>query len=145
MSLIVIKNKSDLKKRLTSLSFKKVNFIPTMGNLHDGHLSLIKKAKKNGFLNLVSIYINPLQFDDKNDLRNYPRTINQDILKLKNSGVDMVFIPEKKFNNNDSFTLNVDQYSKKLCGLKRIGHFEGVATIILKFLFLIQPDNIFFR
>jgi pantoate--beta-alanine ligase len=140
---IIIKNKSELLRQLNSYRSKKINFIPTMGNLHDGHISLIKKAKKSKYLNLVSIYVNPLQFNDKHDLKKYPRTIKEDIVKLKKIGVDIVFIPHGIFNDTNSFTINVGDISKKLCGAKRSGHFEGVATIILKLLLLIRPNKIF--
>lgn len=140
---LIIKNKFELLRKLKSLRSKKINFIPTMGNLHDGHMSLIKKAKKSECLNLVSIYINPLQFNDKYDLKKYPRTIQEDLIKLKKIDVDIVFIPNGIFNTTNSFTVNLGDIAKKLCGVKRKGHFEGVATIILKFLLLIRPDKIF--
>ena len=115
MSLI-IKNKSELLRKLKSLSSKKINFIPTMGNLHDGHISLIKKAKKSDYLNLVSIYINPLQFNDKHDLKKYPRTIKEDIVKLKKIGVDIVFIPNGMFNDTNSFTIYLDPFNNRRSG-----------------------------
>lgn len=91
----------------------------------------------------MSIYVNPLQFNDNHDLKRYPRTIKEDIVKLKKIDVDIVFMPHGIFNDTNSFTINLGDISKKLCGVKRRGHFEGVATIILKFLLLIRPDRIF--
>ena len=140
---LIIKNKTELLRKLNSFRSKKINFIPTMGNLHDGHISLIKKAKNSEYLSLVSIYVNPLQFNDQYDLQRYPRTIKEDIVKLKKTDVDIVFIPNGIFNDINSFTINLGDISKKLCGVNRSGHFEGVATIILKFLLLIRPDKIF--
>ncbi len=141
MKTLILKSKGELKKALVSK--KKINFIPTMGNLHNGHLELIKRAKKNGNTNLVSIYVNPLQFNDKKDLKNYPRSLNKDLKFLKELEVDLVYLPEKGFSSSDISIIKLGKIKEKLCGKYRKGHFEGVATIILKFLLIIKPDKIF--
>lgn len=114
-----------------------------MGNLHDGHFELIREAKKNKNINLVSIYVNPLQFNDIKDLDNYPRSLDKDLKNLTELGVSMVYLPEKAFNLNNTSTIRLGQIANKLCGMNRKGHFEGVATIILKFLLLIKPGQIY--
>ena len=134
---------AEVKKALESIDSRNINFIPTMGNLHDGHFELIRKAKKNKNINLVSIYVNPLQFNDIKDLDNYPRSLDKDLKNLTELGVSMVYLPEKAFNLNNTSTIRLGQIANKLCGMNRKGHFEGVATIILKFLLLIKPGQIY--
>ena len=109
-----------------------------MGNLHEGHLSLIKKSQKKDYFSLVSIFVNPLQFSEKNDFKNYPRTLKKDLELLKKHNVDLIFLPKKNFADT-SLSIDIGQLGKKLCGKDRPGHFSGVALIILKFLNLIQP------
>ena len=128
-----------LTETLENLRTKKtINFIHTMGNLHEGHLSLIKKSQKKDYVSLVSIFVNPLQFSEKNDFKNYPRTLNKDLELLKKHNVDLIFLPKENFANT-SLSIDIGQLGKKLCGKDRPGHFSGVALIILKFLNLIQP------
>ena len=134
---------AEVKKALESIDSRNINFIPTMGNLHDGHFELIRKAKKNKNINLVSIYVNPLQFNDIKDLDNYPRSLDKDLKNLTELGVSMVYLPEKAFNLNNTSTIQLGEIANKLCGKNRKGHFEGVATIILKFLLLIKPGQIY--
>ncbi len=143
MKTLVVKSCSKLQKLIDRIEPKSLNFIPTMGNLHEGHFSLIRKAKKKGGLNLVSIYVNPLQFNNKNDFKNYPRTLKKDLIQLRKLEVDLIFLPKTEFNSLDSVTIKLGKISEKLCGKYREGHFEGVATIILKFLLIIKPNRIF--
>ena len=143
MKTLILRNKFELEKVLNSIKQRKINFIPTMGNLHEGHFELIRSAKKNGNINLVSIYINPLQFNDKKDFDNYPRSINKDLKYLKELKVSMVYLPEKDFNLTNTSMIDLGEIVDKLCGKNRKGHFEGVATIILKFLLIIKPEKIF--
>tara|TARA_B100001564_G_scaffold341411_1_gene336098 strand:- start:1384 stop:2313 length:930 start_codon:yes stop_codon:yes gene_type:complete len=138
-SKMIIKNIKVLTKTLKKIREKKtINFIPTMGNLHEGHLSLIRKSQKRGHFSLVSIYVNPLQFSDKNDFKNYPRTLKRDLKLLKKYNVDLIFLPKKSFADT-SLSVDIGKLGNKLCGVNRPGHFSGVAMIILKFLNLIQP------
>ena len=143
MKTLILTNKFELEKVLNSIKQRKINFIPTMGNLHEGHFELIRSAKKNGNINLVSIYINPLQFNDKKDFDNYPRSIKKDLKHLKELKVSMVYLPEKDFNLTNTSMIDLGEIVDKLCGKNRKGHFEGVATIILKFLLIIKPEKIF--
>ena len=136
---MIIQTIKVLTETLENIRRKKtINFIPTMGNLHEGHLSLIKKSQKKGCVSLVSIFVNPLQFTEKNDFENYPRTLKKDLEILNKHNVDLIFLPEKNFANT-SLSIDIGQLGKKLCGKDRPGHFSGVALIILKFLNLIQP------
>tara|TARA_Y100000813_G_C24101662_1_gene323316 strand:- start:144 stop:1007 length:864 start_codon:yes stop_codon:yes gene_type:complete len=136
---MIIENIKVLKKTLEKIRKKKtINFIPTMGNLHDGHLSLIKKSQERGYISLVSIYVNPLQFSEKSDFKNYPRTLEKDLELLEKYNVDLIFLPKRGFAST-SLSVDVGKLGDKLCGTDRPGHFSGVALIILKFLYLIQP------
>ncbi len=126
-----------------------INFIPTMGNLHNGHIKLISTAKSdNSNVNLVSIFVNPLQFDNKLDLENYPKTIDNDIKISFANGADAIFIPSTEDiyppnNENIQFLKAPIELSSSLCGLNRIGHFDGVCTVVYRFLNLIKPRNLY--
>lgn len=137
---MIVKKINQLKKIISSQLNKKIYFVPTMGNLHDGHLSLLEYAQKKKQFLIVSIFVNPLQFDSKKDFTKYPRTIKNDLKILKQFNIDMIFLPENNFSKENLSTVNIESLTKKLCGADRPGHFVGVATIILKFLNLIQPD-----
>ena len=143
MKTLVLRNRVEVERALEFSESRKINFIPTMGNLHEGHFELIRQAKKNRNINLVSIYVNPLQFNDKKDLDTYPRSLDMDLKNLTKLGVSMVYLPEKAFNLNNTSTVQLGEIVNKLCGINRKGHFEGVATIILKFLLLIKPEQIY--
>ena len=143
MKTLILRNRKEVENALNLISSRKLNFIPTMGNLHDGHFELIRTAKKNRNINFVSIYVNPLQFNDKKDLDNYPRSLDKDLKYLNELKVDMVYLPEKDFNLNNTSRIQLNEIAEKLCGKNRKGHFEGVATIILKFLILINPEQIY--
>ena len=121
---------------------KKIVFIPTMGALHEGHLSLIKKGKKIKGLTIVSIFVNPIQFIDINDLKKYPNTLIKDIENLRQLKVDYLFLPnvEKISPNNFETTVSINNLQKFLCGKNRPGHFNGVSTIVLKLFNIISPN-----
>ncbi|MDB4710740.1 pantoate--beta-alanine ligase [Flavobacteriales bacterium] len=124
-----------------------IGFIPTMGALHKGHLSLISEAKKKADLVVVSIFVNPTQFGDKNDFVNYPSTLDQDLRALENLEVDMVFIPssaEELYKNENYDTIAFESIENVMEGFHRIGHFEGVARVVKLFLDLIKPNYAFF-
>ena len=137
---MIVKKINQLKKIISSQPNKKIYFVPTMGNLHDGHLSLLEYAQKKKQFLIVSIFVNPLQFDSKKDFTKYPRTIKNDLKILKQFNIDTIFLPENNFSKENLSTVNIEFLTNKLCGADRPGHFVGVATIILKFLNLIQPD-----
>ena len=125
------------------LNTKGLSLIPTMGNLHEGHLSLIKEAKNYNNKTIVSIFINPLQFGPNEDFKNYPRTIISDIKKLEKINCDYAFIPQNNFSKELKL-IKAPSISKKLCGNNRPGHFDGVLTIINKIFSVILPDHAFF-
>lgn len=117
-------------------------FVPTLGNLHDGHLSLVRKAKEVADRVVVSIFINPTQFDKAEDLAAYPRTIDNDLKLLKKEAIDLVFLPEadEMYPEGSAARVEVDGISDILEGDSRPGHFSGVATIVAKLFNLVQPD-----
>ncbi|MEB8431688.1 pantoate--beta-alanine ligase [Cocleimonas sp. KMM 6892] len=117
-------------------------FVPTLGNLHDGHLSLVRKAKEIADRVVVSIFINPTQFDKAEDLAAYPRTLDSDLALLKSEGVDLVFLPtaEEMYPAGSAARVEVDGISEILEGDSRPGHFSGVATIVAKLFNLVRPD-----
>ncbi|MEP0984827.1 pantoate--beta-alanine ligase [Ekhidna sp.] len=131
-------------------SFKKNNqtigFVPTMGALHDGHLSLIHQSLKENDLTVVSIFVNPLQFDNASDLEKYPRVIDEDIKMLGENHVDVVFVPEEQtfYPQKPIISIDFGVLSERLEGKFRKGHFEGVGVVISKFLHLVDPDRVYF-
>ena len=139
----ILKNINDLTKAIDKTS--NLGFVPTMGGLHEGHISLIKKSKKKCNKTLVSIYINPTQFNNKKDFKNYPRSIEKDLSILKKLNIDFVFLPDTKeiYANNKKIKVKIKKKDKVLCAKFRKGHFEGVIDIIDRFLFIIKPKYIF--
>ncbi|HEY3698443.1 MAG TPA: pantoate--beta-alanine ligase [Spongiibacteraceae bacterium] len=123
---------------------KRIAFVPTMGNLHDGHLQLVRRAQKEGDIVVVSIFVNPLQFGPSEDLDNYPRTLAADKEKLFAEGVQYLFIPgvEEMYPNglDAQVKVSVPELSETLCGSRRPGHFTGVATVVTKLFQIVQPD-----
>ena len=123
-----------------------IGLVPTMGALHEGHLSLLQRAKAECSKLFASIFVNPTQFGPNEDLSKYPRTFESDVAKLEAAGVDLLFAPEPKEVYPPGFTtyVNVDGLSERLEGKSRPGHFRGVATVVLKFLEIVQPHFAFF-
>ncbi|MCB5359617.1 MULTISPECIES: pantoate--beta-alanine ligase [Vibrio] len=121
-----------------------VAFVPTMGNLHEGHLTLVKKARELADIVVVSIFVNPMQFDRADDLNNYPRTLEADLSKLTGEGVELVFTPTPEVMYPDGLDkqtfVEVPGISHMLEGASRPGHFRGVATIVAKLFNIVQPD-----
>ena len=123
------------------LNNKTIGFVPTMGYLHEGHLSLIKTARKKAEIVLISIFINPLQFSPKEDLAKYPRDFKRDEKLCKVAGVDYIFYPDVKemYPKDYSTYVNIENITNRLEGEIRPGHFIGVATIVLKLFNIVQP------
>lgn len=121
-----------------------IAFVPTMGNLHQGHLSLVAKAREHADKVLVSIFVNPLQFDDKADLSAYPRTLDADIQQLTTIECDAVFTPTSELMYPEGMKMQTKVFvpgmDDKLCGKARPGHFDGVATVVTKLLNMVQAD-----
>ena len=139
----IFKNKKTLIKKLNG--DQNLSFIPTMGALHKGHLSLIKKAKKKRFKTLVSVFINPKQFERKQDFRMYPKNLRRDIQILKKEKIDYLFIPKFKdiFTFKSQNKVFLSNFSNKLCGKFRTGHFKGVLEVVNRFLEIIKPKYIY--
>lgn len=127
---------------------KQVGFVPTMGNLHEGHMSLVDKAMRQCEFVVASIFVNPLQFNDKSDLERYPRTLAADQIHLEDHGCDLLFFPsvdEMYPEGQEQHTsVSVPDVSEGLCGAARPGHFDGVATVVSKLFNMVQPDMAFF-
>jgi len=121
-----------------------VSFVPTMGNLHQGHLTLVKEAQQHATVSVVSIFVNPMQFNNAQDLENYPKTLTQDCSLLEKAGVDIVFTPSADIIYPDGLAtqtfVEVPGISDCLEGELRPGHFRGVSTIVNKLFNLVQPD-----
>ncbi len=132
---------SDFKKNKM-----KINFIPTMGNIHSGHLSLINKANKFDGINIVSIFVNPAQFNNLDDFNNYPKTFEADVEKLSKTSCKIIFAPNIKEVYPKGFNLEktVFKYRDILCDCTRVGHFDGVTTIVKILFDLIRPNKVFF-
>jgi len=140
----IVKTIKNLRQVLNEARRKgqKIGFVPTMGYFHEGHLSLMRRAKKECDTSVVSIYVNPRQFDRKEDLTGYPRDIKRDATMIEKENVDILFIP----SDNDVYPncyltyIDVEKISGMLCGKYRPGHFKGVATVVAKLLNMVRPD-----
>ena len=119
-----------------------VSFVPTMGYLHEGHLSLVRQARERGDRVVVSIFVNPIQFDREDDLVSYPRDLERDRRLLAEEGVDVLFTPDPRQMYSDDFvtTVDVERLTDDLCGAHRAGHFRGVTTVVSKLFHAVQPD-----
>lgn len=123
---------------------ERVAFVPTMGNLHRGHVELVRRARASAQRVVASVFVNPLQFGPAEDYEDYPRTLDEDKLKLRAAGADLLFVPSAKVMYPIPLTqltkVHVPLISDILCGASRPGHFEGVATVVAKLFHLVQPD-----
>lgn len=123
---------------------RRIAFVPTMGNLHEGHLTLVRKARENADIVVASIFVNPMQFDKADDLNAYPRTLEDDLSKLNGEAVEAVFTPTPEImypEDLDKQTLvDVPGLSQMLEGASRPGHFRGVSTVVTKLFNIVQPD-----
>lgn len=142
----IVHTVSDLRKALKCQT--SIGFVPTMGNLHAGHIALVEKAKQNSNYVVASIFVNPLQFSPAEDLSTYPRTPEADYEKLNAAGCDIVFTPSvlemypdfDGKNLNQTMTIDPPPIANVLCGATRLKHFAGVATVVMKLFNLVQPD-----
>ena len=123
-----------------------IGFVPTMGALHEGHLSLIDAAQTKADVVVCSIFVNPTQFNDKKDLENYPRPIEDDIKKLEGANCDVLFLPEvdEMYNSNDNWHIKLNDFDTILEGEIRPGHYQGVTQIVKKLFDIVRPDYAFF-
>ncbi len=125
---------------------KSIALVPTMGALHEGHLSLLRKARIDGDVLIISIYVNPTQFGPGEDYRRYPRDFDRDIKLATKAGVDIIFAPEDGEVYPDGFktSVRVAELEERLCGASRRGHFQGVCTVVAKLFNIIRPDYAYF-
>jgi pantoate--beta-alanine ligase len=125
---------------------RRIGFVPTMGDFHEGHLALIQKARHENDRVAVSIFVNPIQFNEWSDYRNYRRDLRGDQNLARSAGVDLLFIPSRSDMYPKGFSTRVNErdLSRGLCGKARPGHFEGVATIVAKLFNMVQPDRAYF-
>ena len=139
----IFKDKHTLQKEI--LKTKGISFVPTMGGLHKGHISLINQSKKSKLKTLVSIFVNPKQFNKKRDFRTYPRNTKKALKQLKRLKINYVYIPTYKdiYGFKPKQRVFLDKFSKELCGRFRKGHFEGVLNVVNRFIEIIKPKYIF--
>lgn len=135
---------SDIRNKVKELrrEGKTIGFVPTMGYLHEGHLSLIDEAKKHSDVVIMSIFVNPTQFGPNEDFNSYPRDIQRDEALAENRGTDIIFYPELKemYPAENLSWVEVEKITDVLCGAKREGHFRGVTTIVTKLFNIVKPD-----
>jgi len=136
----------DLGSELPALAGKTIGFVPTMGFLHEGHLSLVRKCREENQKTVVSIYVNPAQFGPAEDLQRYPRDPEKDTAILEKENVDLLFMPgnDEMYPRAYCTYVNVEGLEARLCGKSRPGHFRGVATVVLKLFNLVRPQRAYF-
>ncbi len=146
MKIVKTKQEIGLLVENFKKSGKTIGFVPTMGALHKGHISLVEQAKANADIVIVSIFVNPTQFNDKNDLEKYPRQTAQDVEKLETAKADILFLPTENemYPEPDNRQFDFGTLDKVMEGKFRPGHFNGVAQIVSKLFDMIQPDKAFF-
>jgi pantoate--beta-alanine ligase len=145
--VMIIKSIADWLKVHKQISTSRdIGFIPTMGNLHLGHQSLCERSKKENDITVLSIFINPTQFDCTKDFCAYPKTISEDIKLAEKTGVDFVFMPNYADLYPDNYTYKIieNDLSNQMEGMHRHGHFDGVLTIVMKLFMIIQPTKAYF-
>lgn len=145
---MIIETIETLREELKPIINKEtIGLVPTMGYLHQGHISLIKKARSENDIVVLSIFVNPTQFSPNEDLETYPRDLDKDIKAAYDNGVDYIFTPsaEEMYGKDYSTYVNIEgDITKKLCGKTRPSHFKGVTTIISKLFNIVQPNNAYF-
>ncbi len=148
MTTAVIESIAALRSHLQSFrgAPAAVGLVPTMGALHRGHAELMARARRDARVVVVSIFVNPLQFDRKDDLERYPRTLEADLEICRSLGVDVVFTPaaSEMYPSPPECSVSVHRVAEHLCGRFRPGHFDGVATVVLKLFQIVQPDRAYF-
>ncbi len=142
----VVNRVAELEAALAGCPKEGIGFVPTMGALHAGHRSLVERARRENDLVVVSVFVNPTQFNDKNDLRNYPRTPEADCAVLEAAGADVVFMPsvEDIYPEPDTRIFDFGMVDKVMEGATRPGHFNGVAQVVSRLFELVKPYNAYF-
>ena len=141
-----ITNSEELRRALGSRDRSGIGFVPTMGALHAGHRSLVERARRECATVVVSVFVNPTQFNDKTDLKNYPRTPEADLRLLEEVGADYVFMPsvEEVYPEPDTRTFDFGMIDKVMEGATRPGHFNGVAQVVSRLFYLVKPAKAYF-
>lgn len=142
----IIRSVQTMTKEIANINKKKIGFVPTMGFLHDGHLSLVKEAKLENDIVVMSIFVNPLQFGPNEDFEQYPRDEQQDAKVAEQHGVDILFLPtvNDMYPDEMSVKMTIHHGTDVLCGRSRPGHFDGVITVLTKLFHIVQPKNAYF-
>lgn len=144
----IVHTVSEIEKELSTAKKEglQIGFVPTMGALHEGHLSLIKKSIEDNDFTVVSIFVNPTQFNDKNDFDKYPRNVEQDAKLLERTGVDIVFAPTEReiYPEPDTRQFDFGKLDKVMEGKFRPGHFNGVAQVVSRLFGIVEPDKAYF-
>ncbi len=141
----IIRSVQTMMKEVANVN-KTIGFVPTMGFLHDGHLSLVKEAKQENDIVVMSIFVNPLQFGPNEDFEQYPRDEQQDAEVAEQHGVDILFLPtvDDMYPKEMGIKMTINQGTDVLCGRSRPGHFDGVITVLTKLFHIVQPNNAYF-
>lgn len=144
--MLVVETIKELKQELEKYNSKNIGFVPTMGALHDGHISLVKRSVEENDVTVVSVFVNPTQFNDKADLERYPRTEEADKKLLDAAGCDIVFMPkvEEMYPEEDTRVFNFGCIETVMEGKYRPGHFNGVAQIVSKLFYAVEPTRSYF-
>lgn len=147
-TLQIVKSVAELRQLLdrNGRNGKTVGFVPTMGFLHEGHLSLVKQAREQNDIVVMSIFVNPAQFGPGEDFDSYPRDVENDTMKAEDAGVDILFIPtaEDMYPADGGIRILPGPQANELCGVKRPGHFDGVLKVVLKLFNIVEPDRSYF-
>ena len=144
--MIIAKTREELLERLADWRQHgdRIALVPTMGNLHLGHMSLVELAREHAERVVVSIFVNPTQFADDEDFEDYPRTLERDTRRLKRPAADLIFAPEVEtmypFGLTNATTVSVPRITENFCGASRPGHFDGVTSVVVRLFALVQPD-----
>lgn len=141
-----VKTIRELRLALDRQAGKKIGFVPTMGALHEGHLSLVGQARQDCDVVVVSVFVNPLQFGPAEDLAEYPRLLDEDVTSARGAGADIIFAPavEEMYPEPMVAKVRVEGLEDVLCGKYRPGHFAGVATVVVKLLNIVRPERAYF-
>ena len=144
----IVRTVNELKSAVGALKAegRSVGFVPTMGALHDGHISLINRARADNDIVVVSVFVNPTQFNNPDDLRTYPRTEEADCARLRDAGVDVAFLPsvEEMYPEPDTRVFDLGPVAEVMEGAMRPGHFNGVAQVVSRLFAMVEPDRAYF-